>query len=107
MNFQPVGLDGIFRGWADGCNLHLLQASVGIALFLEPIPYCLDSVHAGQYQPVVACDVFQSGVQPLVGSRRANFDEWNLNDFGAEFAQAGRERARLMAGAPDQNTETG
>ena len=39
--------------------------------------------------------------------RRANFDEGNFQNLGAQFAQAGRERAGLMTRPAHQDAESG
>src|SRR5580704_11921622 len=74
--------------------------------FPQAIPYSFDSIDAGQNQPVVRGKILHGGVQRFVGTRRANLNEWNLDDLGAEFAEAGGKCVGLMAGTADQNAKT-
>jgi len=75
--------------------------------FLEAVPNGFDSVDAGENEPVVMVEIAQSGIERPIRLWFTNLNKGNLDDAGAELAQAGGKRTRLMAGAANENAKAG
>jgi len=102
---QSSLFDSFLRRRADGGDFEVMQALFGEMKFFQSIPDGIDSVHAGEDEPVVGGQILEGGIQRPVRARLADFYEGNLQDIGAEFPQARRQCARLVPRPADQNAK--
>ena len=83
------------------------KLSVAYAQLLHASPERVNSVDAGQDQPVVVRDVFQCAIQSNERLGLADLDKGYLQNVSAMFAQFSRECTCLMAGTAHQDWDPG
>ncbi len=92
---------------ADRSDLEILERPAREAKFPEALPHRFDAIGAGQNEPVVAPDIFQSIIEWPVRLRLADLNEGDFDYRCAQAAQAGGKAAGLVPGASDKNPGAG
>src|ERR1039457_5443929 len=91
--------DRFLSGGPDGSDLEMLQSTARDAKFPDALPHGFDAIGAGENQPVVALDTFQSIVEGPVRLRLADLNEGNFGHRCTQAAQAYGKGGRPVAGA--------
>ena len=95
--------DRLLGGRPDGSDLEMLEIPARDAKFSDALPHRFDAIGAGENEPIVIADIFQSIVEWPVRLRLANLNERDFDYRCAQTAQAGGKAASLVASASDEN----